>query len=53
MADSSSPDQPAAPTPDEIWGWLSTKSLFAPCFIKDVLDMKESGVKGDSNVLRL
>ncbi|KAL4067022.1 hypothetical protein V8B97DRAFT_1874377 [Scleroderma yunnanense] len=36
---------PTSPSAQEIWKWTLTKDAIAPCFIRDVLSMKESGVK--------
>lgn len=29
-----------------IWSWTLTEEAVAPCFVKDVYEMKENGVKG-------
>ncbi|KAH9833316.1 uncharacterized protein C8Q71DRAFT_197668 [Rhodofomes roseus] len=35
----------ATPSPTEIWRWTLTKDAVASCFVKDVLDMRDSGHK--------
>lgn len=32
--------------PAEVWKWTLTRDAVAPCFSKDVFEMRESGVKG-------
>ncbi|TFY62684.1 hypothetical protein EVJ58_g3709 [Rhodofomes roseus] len=38
----------ATPSPTEIWRWTLTKDAVASCFVKDVLDMRDSGHKAVS-----
>ena len=39
-------DQAPAPTPAEIWRWTLTREALAPCFVKDVFEMKDGGHRG-------
>ncbi|PCH35309.1 hypothetical protein WOLCODRAFT_166193 [Wolfiporia cocos MD-104 SS10] len=36
----------AQPNPSEIWKWTLTRDAIASCFVRDVLEMRESDVKG-------
>ncbi|KDQ58565.1 hypothetical protein JAAARDRAFT_671986 [Jaapia argillacea MUCL 33604] len=42
-------DSGPAPSSREIWQWTLTKAAIAPCFVKDVFDMKESGVRANDD----
>lgn len=33
-------------SPFDIWKWTRTQAAIAPCFVRDVFSMRESGVKG-------
>lgn len=35
-----------APSTQEIWNWTLTKEAIALCFVRDVFDMRDSGMKG-------
>lgn len=39
-------DPAPAPTPAEIWRWTLTREALAPCFVKDVFEMKDGGHRG-------
>ncbi|KAI6019902.1 hypothetical protein F5J12DRAFT_814028 [Pisolithus orientalis] len=37
----------SSPSVQDIWKWTFTRDAIAPCFIRDVLSMKEAGVDAD------
>ncbi|KAH9919815.1 uncharacterized protein B0H18DRAFT_957326 [Fomitopsis serialis] len=43
--DDASGSATAAPSPAEIWRWTLTREAMAQCFVQDVWDMKDSGLK--------
>ena len=36
----------SSPSAQEIWKWTLTKDAIAPCFVRDVLSMREAGGRG-------
>lgn len=48
LKDSHKEDEHAKQTslPTDIWRWTFSRDAIAPCFVKDVFDMRESETKG-------